>query len=124
MHYKFNAVLTERFNNWRSIRVSCLSTEICCKHSLYRTVVCNKFFFCIFNSNLNELVFDNDSKILERVFLYSEYLYKSYFPPIQFFFGENNNIVYADSSVNILNESTSPKFEKFYTKKDSVYREN
>jgi len=67
---------------------------------------------------MNELVFDNDSKILERVFLYSEYLYKSYFPPIQVvFFGENNNIVYADSSVSILNESTSPKFEKFYTKK-------
>ena len=45
-------------------------------------------------------------------------------PPIQVVFsGKDNNLVYADSSVNFLNKSTFPKFAKLYTKEDSLYRE-
>ena len=75
------------------------------------------------SASMSELAFNKDAKILEMVYV-NEYLYKDYLPPIQVVFsGKDNNLVYADSSVNFLNKSTFPKFAKLYTKEDSLYRE-
>ena len=75
-------------------------------------------------SSMSSLVFDADGKNFRYAFVSMEYIYKDYLPPIQVIFSGNaNNIKIVDEAAQLINSSTFPKYEKFYSVDDYAFRE-
>ena len=72
--------------------------------------------------SMSSLVFDVERKTLDKAFVTSEYVYGNYLPPMQVVYsGKANNLVLFDSTAQLLNKSTFPKEENFYTKEGIAY---
>lgn len=75
-------------------------------------------------SSMSSLIFDAKRKNFLYAFGSTEYIYKDYLPPIQIIFsGDANAIKILDEGAQLINASTFPRYEKFYTPDDFVFRE-